>query len=469
VPTPNIVCVSLDSVRADFCSFSDSGRQTTPFLRSLASEGTVFESAISPSVWTLPVHTSVFTGLYPPEHGVTSEGNVLGDHPTFAELLSQEGYSTAAFFSNSWLRVGDVLRGFQASTPDSNSDSDPSVKAKVVGTIDSFSSTAGNVLRSVYKSQMFYRQWRTTEKAKSGIDKGGERTINDTLAALKAVDDPFCWFVHLDEAHWPYTPPNPYHRLFTDRNTASLAINGAYWQQRTYDSQANRLKTITGERSPPKREVATFRDLYRGGIRYCDDLISRLVTGLREAGVWNNTVLIVFGDHGDSFGERGIFGHHFSVDDSVVHVPLFVRDPTGELDPGRVSEPVSLVDVYATIAELADASAPETNSHSLLNGGHEYAYTYYDATEVEHLLNAAKQLGMTPADLPPLRQHAIWKSPAEKSIWYPDSDEWNEPSTGDRSLRSELDRHTERLNPIRTRDEEISNAVSGRLEDMGYL
>jgi len=170
VSKPNVVCVSVDSLRADFCSFDDGDARTTPFLRSVTPEATVFESAISPSIWTLPVHTSVFTGLYPPEHGVTSEGRVLGDHPTFAELLAEEGYSTAAFFQNSWLRLSGTLRGFPVS--DIN-DGNPPLRAKVGEAIGSLSPTAESVVQSAYYAQKLYRHWRTPGGDASGIDSGG--------------------------------------------------------------------------------------------------------------------------------------------------------------------------------------------------------------------------------------------------------------------------------------------------------
>jgi len=170
------------------------------------------------------------------------------------------------------------------------------------------------------------------------------------------------------------------------------------------------------------------------------------------------------------FRRKGVFGHQLSVDDSIVRVPLFVCDPTGLLDPGSVSEPVSLTDIYPTIAELTGVPAPETNAVSLSDTNRDCAYTYYDATDVDHLLDAIAQLDITLADLPPLKQYAVWRSPEDKAVWYPDVDKWDGPSATDDSLRSKLKEHTERLSPVRSNSgEQVSDAVADRLEDMGYL
>jgi len=110
--SPNFLLLSIDSLRRDFCSFLDDSEHTMDFLERFAADSTVFERAISPSVWTLPVHTSIFTGLYPMEHTVNDEHTVLGDHPTFAELLRTEGYETRSFTHNGWFQSGEITRGF---------------------------------------------------------------------------------------------------------------------------------------------------------------------------------------------------------------------------------------------------------------------------------------------------------------------------------------------------------------------
>ncbi|WP_256545635.1 sulfatase-like hydrolase/transferase [Halobellus inordinatus] len=124
----------------------------------------------------------------------------------------------------------------------------------------------------------------------------------------------------------------------------------AWWQGNVYGGRENRLKAATGSIKPPQREVDTFENLYAGEIRYADSLVETL----RAQGQWEDTVFVLFGDHGDSFGDGGVFGHQYFVHNSIIRVPSLVRDPTGTLESGVVESLVSLVDLYPTILSLSD-------------------------------------------------------------------------------------------------------------------
>jgi len=101
---PNLLLISIDSLRADAVSSIDTSVSTTPFFDELVEQSSLYTAAFSQGVWTVPSHTSIFTGLYPTEHGVydedaVSEGEVsLGDHPTIGQKLQENGYETRAFF-----------------------------------------------------------------------------------------------------------------------------------------------------------------------------------------------------------------------------------------------------------------------------------------------------------------------------------------------------------------------------------
>lgn len=478
---PNIVCVSIDSVRADYCSFiGDSNYNTTPFLQSLAEESTVFSSAISPSIWTFPVHASIFTGLYPPEHGLLTGEETLGDQKTFAECLVENGYSTRAFHRNPWLDTGGLLRGFESEVGGRGADSRKSRKIKIADSVEKLSPRLRSLLASAYDIKQrkiepaldiprFYRAW-SGESSVHPMKKntGGRETIQRAKSELNNTDLPFCWFTWLGEAHWKYKPPNPYHRSFTDRSVSGLIYNYVWWQNKVYGSRTSRLRAATGELVPPPREVTTFKNLYKGGIEYCDALLRELVAGLKDADVWDNTVFIVFGDHGEGFGDNDIFGHHFSVDDSLIHVPLLIRDPTGRLTPGEVSEPVSLLDIYSTILGLANVSGPESSSVDLAKERREFACTYYDVSDREYYTKAQER-GIDASSLPPAKQYAIWKSESEKVINFPNQGEYIEQGDNSDLLRSQLDNHIEQLTSINSSGGKIDASVADQLRDMGYL
>src|SRR6056297_2959867 len=98
-PQRNVLFVILDTVRKDRLGPYGADRGTTPTLSRFAAEATVFESAVAPAPWTLPVHASLFTGRYPSEHGATQERPYLDDATTLAATLSAAGYETGCFTS----------------------------------------------------------------------------------------------------------------------------------------------------------------------------------------------------------------------------------------------------------------------------------------------------------------------------------------------------------------------------------
>ena len=99
----NVLFVVLDTVRKDRLTPYGYDRPTTPNLAAFAEEATVFDQAVAPAPWTLPVHASLFTGLYPSQHGADQENPYLEGATTLAETLSTAGYDTACYSSNAWI------------------------------------------------------------------------------------------------------------------------------------------------------------------------------------------------------------------------------------------------------------------------------------------------------------------------------------------------------------------------------
>jgi hypothetical protein len=311
-----------------------------------------------------------------------------------------------------------------------------------------------------------YKTWQSSNADPVGKDTNGERDVDTAIAEIKNVREPFCCFLHLNEAHWRYKPPNPFHTAFTDRSIPALIKNIVYWQNRVYGSRPNRLKTIANDINPPAREVETFQNLYRGGIRYCDNLVRKLVESLKSNDIWDNTVFILFGDHGDSFGEEGVFGHHFSMDESLIRVPLLIRDPTGQISAGRVFKPVSLVDIYPTVLSLADADIPENSGFDLSRGTRDEVFSYYDISTHDYYTN---DYGVSKDNLPPSIQHIVWRSQSEKVIHYPISDDYYAVGKNKKELQGLLQEHKSRFNRIKSGENNLSEDVQERLKEIGYL
>lgn len=452
---PNILCLSIDSLRADFTSFVNEEESTTPFLESFAEDATVFTRAITPSIWTLPVHTSVFTGLYPLEHGVMNSQVELGDHPTFAELLGGEGYSTAAFHKSAWFETGDITRGFGARN----------VSHEVSGEENS------NVLgRQPFIRNALERISPTLREIGTAVSNhidvtyygyGNDiHTVDATVKWLKETPQPFCTFVHFKDAHWPYAAPKAHVKQFSDCNDAELLWNRVRWQRPLYE---NRDRTWAGDLRPPAHQVEILKDVYRGCVYWSDRLAESLLSALEDDGVLDNTIVVVFGDHGDLFGDDGIFGHQYSMADPLINVPLLIRDPTGSLPKGRVADPVQLNDIYPTILDLCGVDPPSTNSVDLAAGEtRSHAYVHYESRESSDTYS--------PEEFPPARQFCVWASPTEKLVWYPDSDEYDGPAGDDDDLRHVLETHLESLVEVPPkRGVDVDESVIRNLKNMGYM
>jgi len=316
---PNLILVSLDTLRADRMSLHGYPRTTTPHLEAFANEAVVFDRAISPSTWTTPSHGSMFTGKLPWEHGAGSwyQGWLLGeDHLTIAELLRDAGYATAAYTEGGL--VGGVM-GF----------------AQGFDQYDDGPAVAGD--RSGVADVTFARAWEWIASQSSS---------------------PFFLFLHTFEIHAPYCSPEPEGIAFVDKNNAFPNCV----DEPDIDSE-------------PLGQHAS--DLYDGGIQYTDRLLGRFFGLLSESGLLENTVVIVTSDHGEEFHEHGKYGHNNHIYPEVIHVPLLVRLPGEDPPSGRIDRLVSTRDLHATLGALAgvDAAKLHPGAHSLvpfLGGGGEY-------------------------------------------------------------------------------------------------
>lgn len=434
---PNFLFLSLDSVRADACSFLRGPDWTTPSLDGFADSATVFTRAVTPSVWTLPVHASVFTGLYPPEHQIFDHTETLGPVATLGERLSGLGYDTRAFGYNKWLEVADIARGFDHHTT-------PPVVSPASGATGTASRAVAKLRSALFRHRI--RDQLTVERVLDNLGENGE---------------PFSYFVHLNGAHHGhgYKPHSPHHRRATDKSLPELLLHRMR-QRRIFESEE---AMYTESRPYSDQTIETMRSLYHGCVSQVDELVGELFDALEREGLFENTVVVVFADHGDNLDEDGMIGHQFSVADPLIRVPLLVSDPTGRLGSGTRGDIVQLTDIYPTVFDLLGEDYERPNAFSLTSqNARDTAYAYYETPSFFH-----ERIGTELAsELPPDRQYVAWRTPDEKLIWYPDEASFQ----GQHSLRENLRNHHASLEPVRTRDgTELREDVRNNLEQMGYL
>jgi len=294
---PNIVLLTLDTTRADHLATYGYFRETTPNLDKLAKDAVVFDRFLVPMATTLPTHSSMFTGAWPLEHGITANvkhgGRRFKPSPALrsvTELLSDEGYRTAAFVSATPLQKGTGMEsGFDVyDAPD-------------------------NAQRKGAKTIHAAKKW-VRKKAR---EKG-----------------PFFLWVHLYDPHGPYTPPMGYDRrwLPDEAQKAWLAERGT---------------TLLSAR-PTGQELDALSDggKYDGELSYMDHFIGNLIEELRDAWVLRRTAIVVAGDHGEGLGQHGVAGHG-QVWGEQLHAPFFVWTPWHH--HRRVAAPSTAVDVFPTV------------------------------------------------------------------------------------------------------------------------
>jgi arylsulfatase A-like enzyme len=343
----NIVFVVMDTVKKDHLSVYGHDRQTTPELERFAEEARVFEQAVAPAPWTLPVHASLFTGQYPSQHGTTQERPYLNETVTLAETLSELGYTNACYTSNTWITPYTKLtRGFD--DQDNFFEALPSdvlfgPMARVWKEMNDHEMlrTAANWLVSA--GNTLHEHFASTQQA----DSKTPAVIDQTIEFIDQADGPYFTFLNLMDAHLPYHPPDEYRQEFAP----SVDSTEVCQNSKEYNS---------GARSIGSEEWTDIKNLYDAEIRHIDAELTRLFDWLRAADEWEDTLIIVCADHGELHGEHDLYGHEFGLYDPIINVPLLVKHP--ELDPGREEQQVELLDLYHTVLDHAGATPEDSTA-----------------------------------------------------------------------------------------------------------
>jgi arylsulfatase A-like enzyme/energy-converting hydrogenase Eha subunit B len=321
---PNVVLISIDTLRADRLSTYGYERPTSPVLSELAAQGVLFRKAISPGNWTPPGHASLFTGMFPKTHGAFQmEYPALGPASlTLAEILSAAGYRTGAIVANS----SSLSRPFGFDQGFAFYDDRPARSHGYQPVLNGFL-TAFPLLQG-----WATKPFRTAE----------EVTVTTCEWLRQNADAPFFLFVNYMDPHYPYAPPPPHHARF----------GGG----RAFLFPDPRWDILRGSRGPTHEESEHFRALYDGEVAYVDRSVGRLLEEITRIGVYERSLIVVTSDHGEFLGEHGLCGHGVGPYQPVHHVPLIVKYPGN--GPVAVEENwVSLVDVMPTILETAGLPA----------------------------------------------------------------------------------------------------------------
>jgi arylsulfatase A-like enzyme len=319
VTRPSVVLVVIDALRRDHLSLYSYSKGTSPGLARLAQESAVFERCLATSSWTKPSTLSLFSGLYPPSHGGHRNRKASPRIDFLSEVLQERGYATAAVSGNPHVSPAFGMdQGF-----------------------DTFE-FGGN------------RRARDYPDVTELLD--GARTW---LAAH--ADERFFLYLHLMNVHGPYRAPPEYRLRFLEEPHADFPFQNRLWKEIVRHGRLERRGDVS---------EAHLRDLtarYDGAVAYTDEVLARFLGELRAKGILDRSLLVITSDHGEELFDHGGFGHKRTLYGEQLEIPLLIREPGGVGAGRRIAEPVSLVDLPATILDWL-GFLPLENGRAFGNG-----------------------------------------------------------------------------------------------------
>lgn len=312
---PDVVLISIDTLRADRLGCYGYGRDTSPNLDRLATSGALFEHCSSPSPWTLPAYGTLFTSRYPTEHraGVSEKADIWVkggtaadykrhgqslalDAPTLAESMARAGYMTAGIYSNPFLNPKSMVdRGF-----------------------GSYTWYQYNALSAV---QLAEKWWQAKSAA------------------------PRFLFLQVTDPHYPYAPPAPFDERFAGRSLDSIA---------NYPHPLPALRN--NEQSAERKKLLS--DLYDAEVAFTDEQLGKFLELVRAGEGPNGTLIVVHSDHGEELWDHERFEHGHSMYEELLRVPLVFHWP-GQIEATRVAGRVRSMDVFPTVVDLLGLPLPE--------------------------------------------------------------------------------------------------------------
>lgn len=359
-------------------------RKTTPNLERIAEECTIYTRCFAPSCWTIPSHASIFTGLYPSQHRAHEGNPYLSENVQhLVPVLQKAGYHTFGISSNGLVSPAlGLCRGFDYFKDFGKRAVDRFVgrQIKPIATFDELWTriSLGGTLKNKMKifSNYVLENNSLEEIVKeissviiNRIDKAArptpftksstftEETVNifqSFIERYKAKNhQPFLLFINFIEPHMYYRPPLKW-RQFSRWYDKQLFGYGTFYRQ-IDSSNKNAL-------------LERYRNLHDDEIYYLDNIINRMWNIFKLSPLSNETVFIITSDHGEHFGEKGIYGHALSLYNELIWVPLIIRFPRTFDMKGLDHRLVSLNDLYSTILDIAHNPIPRPEtSVSLLS------------------------------------------------------------------------------------------------------
>jgi arylsulfatase A-like enzyme len=287
-PINRVILISIDCLRPDYLGVYNPQMKTSPHINRLAQESIVGLNATSQASTTAPSHKSILYSLYPGIHKSSMYSVPEEKLKNPLQILQSKGFTTAAF-------VG-----------------------------------GGQISHAFGFGRGFHSYWEPKGKQKFRFNRT-ERMAVEWLE--QNFQKKFFLFLHTYEVHCPFAPPDKYFQKF------SSWYKGKVKSGKCSHDYYNLLK-LTGE------DEKFVRSLYAAEVNYVDDCLGRIFKKLKDLGIYDQTIIIVLGDHGESLGERGYYGHN-QLYNIQLQIPLIIKIPNGPKT--RIEVPVEAIDIMPTV------------------------------------------------------------------------------------------------------------------------
>ncbi len=414
----NVVVVVIDALRASDVGCLGREDDTTPNIDSLAEESLVFEQCYAASNKTDVSMSSIMSGKYPREHGIThpgtrhNEGNLERlekRSPKFVpELLHENGYETIGVdWMGRWHEWGYDNYGVESGGRNVNETGD-TISEKALNRVkDAVLDLPDPLLTPIMK-----QYYRRTGYEDFRIDCEGLTDI--AIDRIDSASEPFFTLLHYWDVHPPYLPPDEYKDQFTydgeDEHLAKYFGEGAKGPlSAAFQAYARGEQTHMSE----------AKEAYDGAIAWVDDQLGRLLEYLRNEQLMDETLVVVTADHGHNFGEHDIFSDNVGLYDTSTHVPLVVHHPDHE--PDRFSGLVQLPDIAPTILDYAGIDISDDVRANVLPAEREYVF----AESIEHrmqMIRTDRWKLIVPQDVAYLQSRAWYGGDGSPELYDLDAD-----------------------------------------------
>lgn len=396
---PNILFIVWDTARLDYV------RSHASTLMDLGESGIWFENAIAPANWTNPSHSSMFSGMYPHEHGVTKSGYMRTRTDVFSEMRSN-GYVTHSVSANNHFTN---KTGFTDSVDDYHYTRYPllfddgidtfdyaygldNYSEALVGLIDesiqnpntlkNFMNIFPLIVNQVSKNYITQLQMIShpafNQLSNHNNQPGRDiKKIKKLISSASADKLPHFIFNNSNHLHFPYVPSKKYQQKHLGET-----VNKKELHRLNYNVAQNRtFSKLVESNAVDENDIKTIRKLYAASVQEVDDYLSEVVSHLENLGMMNNTLIIITGDHGEDLGEYDYadnrrFGHGNSISNRVCRVPLVILHP--DLDKEVVETPFSLKELFSII-KTASNEKETICTDDIINLCSEYVFCEFPA------------------------------------------------------------------------------------------